>query len=100
LDYWIERLAANLPDRAIVADVRYPNECDWIKSRGGLLVALSGPCRREGDRRSTAHPSEVHVEEVARAAHVRVMNDSDLDWLGAEARRIARVALGRAGVAP
>jgi hypothetical protein len=98
-DYWIGRLAPFLPPRAIVADVRYPNEAVWLRSRGGLLVAVSGPCRRPGDTRSADHPSERHVEEVARGADVPVVNDWTLEGLRSEAGRIARMALRRAGVA-
>jgi hypothetical protein len=96
-DFWIEQLAESLPDRAIVADVRHHNEAEWIRSRGGLLVVIGGPCRRPGDTRSAEHPSERHVEAIAAGADVRVINGGDLDWLRTEARRIARMALARAG---
>lgn len=96
-DCWIKALAMELPTRAIVADVRHHNEAAWLRSRGGILVALSGPCRRPGDQRSTMHPSEIHVAEIARAADVPVVNDYTLDHLRTQARGVARMALGLSG---
>lgn len=96
-DHWIRRLEGHLPDRAIVADVRYPNEHDWIRGRGGLIVAVSGPCRRTGDARSPDHPSERQVPEVARGADVAVINDCTLEALRTHARGVARLVLSRVG---
>lgn len=97
---WIEALEQHLPHRAIVADVRYPNEADWIRSRGGILVAVSGPCRREGDQRSTDHPSEAHVEQLAAGAGWRIENTGSLPDLHAQASRLAAFALRTASVQP
>lgn len=97
-DYWIRVLQADLPPRAIVADVRYPNEAAWIKARGGLLVAVSGPCRRDGDRRSPEHPSERHIEEIVGLSGWRIENNGSLPDLQAHAERVARAALARAGI--
>lgn len=92
-DYWIEQLESVLPARAIVADVRYPNESQWIKARGGLLVAISGPCRRDGDQRSPTHPSEAGVKECAAMADIAFENDGDLRQLRNHARAIACMAV-------
>lgn len=94
--YWVARLDAALPRRAVVADIRYPNEAEWIQERGGLLVAVQGPCRREGDQRATDHPSERFVDEIAATADVVVLNEGDLEHLRSEARRIAGMAVVRA----
>jgi energy-coupling factor transporter ATP-binding protein EcfA2 len=93
--YWIERLCRRLDrldiERPIVADVRYPNEARWVRSTGGIVIAVTGPCRREGDRRSTDHPSERYVEEIAASAVVVVENYGDLAALRDDARRLAMV---------
>jgi hypothetical protein len=88
-DYWVERLAEALPARAIVADVRYPNEVDWLKRRGGLLIVVRGPNRRPDDTRSPDHPSEAFVEHCARRADVHCSNDGSLGSLRAQVDAIA-----------
>lgn len=51
-DFWIQLLAervvvlgtaGRLPDVLLVTDVRFQNEADWIKARGGLLVHVVRP---------------------------------------------------------
>lgn len=41
-DYWVKRMAEVLdkapPEVGLITDVRFPNEADFIKSRGGYLV--------------------------------------------------------------
>lgn len=43
--YWVERLALELePDLCyVIADVRYPNEAEWIHALGGQVVELERP---------------------------------------------------------
>jgi energy-coupling factor transporter ATP-binding protein EcfA2 len=102
-DYWVEQVAAywldvvdnNIGgvDALIVPDVRYENEARWITSQGGLLIAVQGPSRWEGDERDTAHPSETGVDTVRQLADIVVFNDDGLDALRTEALSIAaRVA--------
>jgi hypothetical protein len=80
-DYWIRRLALTLPERAIIADVRYENEAHWIKQRGGLLVSVIGPNRRVGDTRSGTHPSEAEVAACHNLADFGILNHGSLDDL-------------------
>lgn len=44
-DYWVKRFAEELvyrsPDVALVTDVRFPNEADFIKAQGGVLVKVT-----------------------------------------------------------
>jgi len=60
-DYWISkvRLATDsAPDNAlvVVTDVRYPNEVDFIRKRGGYLVQVVRPeCK----------PTDTHVSETS-----------------------------------
>ena len=43
-DYWVKRMDQTLldllPDVAIITDVRFPNEAEYIRSRGGFNVQL------------------------------------------------------------
>ena len=44
-DHWIKKLAAQLKkdeqvDVAIISDVRFPNEINWLKSIGGKIIYL------------------------------------------------------------
>ena len=82
-DYWVKRLSewAQDHDVMIIPDVRYPNEVDFVKSNGGLLVAIYGPSRWENDTRSTAHPSETSVSACQALADIAVHNEGDLSEL-------------------
>lgn len=97
-NYWIDRLADSLPARAIVADVRYVNEAEWIHSRGGLLVGLRGPERREGDQRAVDHPSEAEVSRCIELADTVIENRWGLDRLQMSAVIVAHDVLN--GYAP
>lgn len=97
-NYWIDRLAASLPERAIVADVRYVNEAEWVHSRGGLLIGLRGPERREGDQRAVDHPSEADVPRCIELADTVIENRWGLDRLQMSAVIVAHDVLN--GYAP
>jgi hypothetical protein len=80
-DWWVNALAhrvglhggagasAPIHDRICICDVRYPNEAQWLKSRGGVLIRLhreqAGPVR--------AHSSEQHIDDLP--AHVDLHNN-------------------------
>lgn len=51
-------------DYAIITDVRFPNEVEAIKSRGGIVIRLEGdPSRkRDTDKRDQQHPSETSLD--------------------------------------
>ena len=55
-DYWVKRLRKTLedhkPDFALITDVRFPNEAEFIKQAGGLLVKVI----RLGAPDITVHP--------------------------------------------
>jgi hypothetical protein len=40
-DFWVKSMPAILADRAIITDIRYDNELDWVKKRGGTVVAMA-----------------------------------------------------------
>lgn len=44
LDYWIKKLAikmASFNGIAVITDMRYTNEAEWVKSSGGLTINVS-----------------------------------------------------------
>lgn len=47
-------------DRIVITDVRFPNEAEWIKRRGGMLVQL----HRETAAPVRAHESERHFSDM------------------------------------
>ncbi|OON66476.1 hypothetical protein [Hymenobacter sp. CRA2] len=66
---WIEALMAGLPTDhpVIVADLRFPDEADAIRARGGVVWRVEGdPLRQRGDgTRDDAHPSETALDDYA-----------------------------------
>lgn len=46
-NYWVRRLDIQIkqdnPKYAVISDVRFPNEFDWIKSQGGVTVKVMRP---------------------------------------------------------
>ena len=63
---WVDAFFAGLPaDTFVLApDVRYPNEADPIRARGGLMLRVEGdPLRQRGDgTRDDNHPSETAMD--------------------------------------
>ena len=63
---WVDAFFAGLPADAFVLapDVRYPNEADPIRARGGLMLRVEGdPLRQRGDgTRDDNHPSETAMD--------------------------------------
>lgn len=99
-DYWVycldDYVSVSRRPAVIIPDVRYVNEAEWIKSQGGLLVAIEGPCRWEGDARDDTHPSETGVDACAKLADIHIYNGADLYWLEELATQIAAQAKERA----
>jgi hypothetical protein len=68
-DYWTKKLFASIPanlDIAMVTDVRFPNEADGIKQRGGYNVNIVR-LREDGTQyyssdRPVDHPSETALD--------------------------------------
>ena len=63
---WVDAFFARLPADAfvLVPDVRFPNEADLIRARGGLILRVEGdPLRQRGDgTRDDDHPSETAMD--------------------------------------
>ncbi|MBD2721411.1 hypothetical protein [Hymenobacter armeniacus] len=63
---WVDAFFAALPHDAcvLVPDVRYANEADPIRARGGIMLRVEGdPLQQRGDgTRDDNHPSEVSMD--------------------------------------
>lgn len=47
----------------VVDDVRYDNECEWIKSKGGYIIGVDRPGLEDGQASWREHPSEGGISE-------------------------------------
>ncbi len=93
-DIWVRALIAGLPARAVIADVRFPNEAAAIKARGGVVVRIvrptaGGAASHRDDGRAVAHASETSLDSIK--PDYEIINDRTLDSL----RVAARTTLGR-----
>jgi energy-coupling factor transporter ATP-binding protein EcfA2 len=66
---WVDAFFAALPPNAfvLVPDVRFANEADPIRARGGLMLRIEGdPLQQRGDgTRDDNHPSEIAMDDYA-----------------------------------
>jgi len=84
-DFWLKRALFELEDVAynedrdyfVIPDIRFENEADWIRERGGELWHVVRPSIGEGVVR--AHASEAGVD--AKNEDIVFFNDGDLDHL-------------------
>jgi len=69
-NYWIEqldKLIKSFKDSAhkciilVITDVRFPNEAEYIKSNGGVLIRVR---RQSADNQIDLHPSEFYVDAI------------------------------------
>ncbi|MBH8560104.1 nucleoside/nucleotide kinase family protein [Hymenobacter negativus] len=64
---WVDAFFAGLPHDAfvLVPDVRFANEADPIRARGGLMLRVEGdPLQQRGDgTRDDNHPSETAMDD-------------------------------------
>ncbi|WP_052732552.1 nucleoside/nucleotide kinase family protein [Hymenobacter terrenus] len=64
---WVEAFLARLPHDAcvLVPDVRFPNEANPIRARGGIMLRVEGdPLGQRGDgTRDDDHPSETALDD-------------------------------------
>lgn len=97
-EYWITAWEKWAPFRVIIPDTRHHNEVDHIKANGGILIAVIGPSRWEGDTRSAIHESERHIVELRQRADYFLRNEGSLDDLRADVERLARLILMRASL--
>ena len=83
---WVDAFFAGLPPNAcvLVPDVRFANEADPIRARGGLMLRIEGdPLQQRGDgTRDDNHSSEVALDDYADFDYV-IQNKGSLQDLRA-----------------
>ena len=79
-DCWVDALHRQREDgkRYVITDTRFPNEADYIRSRGGILVRIDRP----GVGPVNGHPSETAIDHIS--PDVYLTNDGTLPDLYAK----------------
>lgn len=72
-DFWIDRLGASMGqyENIIIPDIRYKNEYDWVRSRGGLVIRVETDRhlrQQRGTLTNEFHVSEVNLDTIKAAA--------------------------------
>jgi hypothetical protein len=76
-DFWVDYALNSIPDgtKAVIADVRYPNEADAIRKLGGKVIRV----QRDGVVAANEHPSESALNDYE--FDVVLNNNRDIDGL-------------------
>lgn len=74
---WVDCFKDSLDaaEYAVCTDLRFPNEVDFVKSQGGVIIKVVRPDQEDGD----THPSEVFIDQI-QTNHV-VVNDGSIEDL-------------------
>lgn len=78
LDYWIKKLEESMKSFngvAVITDMRYANEAEWVKSKGGFTIQVTR-LNEDGTQyiatdRDPNHPSEVQLDSYNYDAYIR-----------------------------
>ncbi|GAB3861884.1 hypothetical protein GCM10028822_41910 [Hymenobacter terrigena] len=88
---WVDAFFAGLPANAfvLVPDVRFANEADPIRTRGGLMLRVEGdPLHQRGDgTRDDNHPSEIAMDDYPHFDFT-LHNNGSLDDLTQQVREL------------
>lgn len=80
---WLHSIyKANNIDKFVIADIRFDNEAEWVKRKGGIIIKVESNRNRSGmDDKALQHASEAGIREDL-IDHV-VINDigTDIDTL-------------------
>lgn len=90
-DFWIEQALAGAEpgERVVVSDVRYRNEAEAIKARGGIVIQIQRPGYHGDD-----HPSERDFDDWDGWDHV-IVNDGSLKDLELKVVETVRAEIKR-----
>ena len=72
---WVDATLADLPERLVISDVRYPNEAEAIKKLGGEVWRIS----RTGHGAANDHISESAMDDWKYDRHIS--NYRTIEWL-------------------
>lgn len=90
-NYWVDKLFASIPantDIALISDVRFLNEADGIKQRGGYTVNVQR-LREDGSQyfstdRPSDHPSETMLDNYNWDYYIK-SKEGDAGWTAEQA---------------
>lgn len=57
-DYWLKRMAEKIDGPTVIDDCRFPNEAEFVRQRGGLLLRIERPHLPAG-----SHASETALDD-------------------------------------
>lgn len=73
---WVNSLLAQVSDRAVISDVRFPHEAEAIRARGGIIIMV-----RRMYPVDSSHESERGIEDIEPDYTVTNFGSlNDLDW--------------------
>lgn len=84
-DVWVKSLEQRiLKDRwyvPVITDLRFQNEYEWLRSRGGILIYIDRPSSEERavNDSTLAHASEAYIPELKKRADVVISNKGSLE---------------------
>ena len=95
-DHWIKEvdrhIQAHGPDVAIIADVRFPNEAEYVHERGGKLVEVirynADESRFLDPNRDPKHPSETALDSYLGWDYILTAKSGEVGKLEAKARHL------------
>ena len=64
-NFWIKQVNIEPEKYNFIADLRYKNEAEWIKSQGGIVIRLNGDPDniRKNSKRNKTHISEIDLDD-------------------------------------
>lgn len=75
-----------------ISDIRFENEADWVRSRGGSVVHIIGPSRRPIAADGQGHASEAGIER--KMGDLFLHNTADLPFLREQIDTLMEVLRG------
>lgn len=78
-NFWVNSMPKVLEKKSVVTDIRYQNEFDWVKERGGLIVAI----HRDGYGPINDHQSERNTTRLLEMADHELHNNGTIKELAA-----------------
>jgi hypothetical protein len=98
---WVEalssRVAADLPEIAVITDVRFQNEAAYVKENGGYLIEVirrlpDGSQYLDQDR-DPNHPSETALDKYDGWNYIITEKDGNLEGLKCKAEHVLRMII-------
>jgi len=66
-DFWVKNMdmrLSQIADNVVISDVRFPNEAEWVRGKGGLLVRIDDGREQSSDAHASETSQSVIKEDV------------------------------------